>query len=100
MHGRLFPFWGSHNKKQRWGEKQKEVFKKLKKVFTTKPVLAIPDLDKEMRVEANILDYATKRILLVKYKDEKQKPVIFISKLLNITKQNYEIYNKEMLVVI
>ena len=100
MHGRLFPFWGSHNKKQRWGEKQKEVFKKLKKVFTTKPVLAIPDLDKEMRVEANILDYATERILSVKYKDEKQKPVIFISKLLNTTKQNYEIYDKEMLVVI
>ena len=33
------------------------MFKQLKKVFTIKPVLAIPDLDKEMRVETNTSDY-------------------------------------------
>jgi len=34
-------------------------------------VLAILNLDKEMRVEANVLDHATKGVLLVKYKDKK-----------------------------
>jgi len=35
-------------KKWRWEKKQEKVFKKLKKVFTTEPVLAVPDLDKKI----------------------------------------------------
>ena len=34
--------------KQKQGKEQEEAFKKLKEVFITKLVLAIPDLDKEM----------------------------------------------------
>ena len=30
------------------------MFGKLKTVFTTEPILAIPDIDSEMRVKANI----------------------------------------------
>jgi len=33
--------------------------------------LAIPDLNKEMRVEADASDYATKGVLLTKYEDGK-----------------------------
>jgi len=72
----------------------------LKEVFTTEPVLAIPDLNKEMRVEADALDYATGGVLSVKCEDEKWRPVVFIFKLLNAMEYNYEIYNKKMLVVI
>jgi len=61
------------------------VFKQLKKVFTTKPVLAIPDLNKEMRVEANASDYTTGGALSVKYGDEKWRSVAFISMSLNAT---------------
>ena len=53
-----------------------------------------------MRVEVDASDYATEGVLLTKYKDEKWRPVAFISKLLNATERNYEIHNKEMLVVI
>ena len=53
-----------------------------------------------MRVEVDASDYATGGVLLTKYKDEKWRPVAFISKLLNATEWNYEIHNKEMLVVI
>jgi len=35
------------------------------------PVLAVPDLNKEMRVEANTLDYAIGGVLSVKCRDEK-----------------------------
>jgi len=45
--------------KWRWGEEQKEAFGKLKEKFTTEPVLAIPDLNREMRVEVDSSDYAT-----------------------------------------
>ena len=87
-------------KKWRWRKEQEKVFKKLKKVFTTEPVLAILDLDKEMRVEVDISNYVTGGVLLTKCENGKWRPVAFIFKLLNATKQKYEIYNKEMLVVI
>ena len=57
----------------------------MKEIFTMKPVLAIPDLDKEMRVEADTSDYETGGMLLTKYEDGKWRPVAFISKLLNAT---------------
>ena len=72
----------------------------MKKIFTTELVLAVPDLDKEMRVEANTSDYATGGVLSMKCENRKWRPVAFISKLLNETERNYEIHNKEMLVVI
>jgi len=63
-------------------------------------VLAAPDLDKKMRVKADVSDYATGGILLVKGEDGRWRPVVFISKLLNNTERNYEIHDKEMLAVI
>ena len=72
----------------------------MKEVFTTEPVLAILDLNKEMRVEADALDYATGEVLSIKCEDEKWRPVVFIFKLLNAMEYNYEIHNKKMLVVI
>ena len=59
-----------------------------------------PDLNKEFRVETDVSNYATKGVLSMKCSDEKWRPVVFISKSLSDTKQNYEIYDKEMLAVI
>jgi len=64
------------------------------------PVLAIPDIDKEMRVEADTSDYATGGVLSAKCENGKWRPVAFISKLLNAMEHNYEIHNKEILTVI
>jgi len=66
----------------------------------TELVLIIPDLDKEMRVEADISDYAMEGVLLTRYEDRRWRLVVFISKSLNTTEQNYKIHNKEMLAVI
>ena len=72
----------------------------MKKVFISEPVLAVPDLDREMQVEADTLDYATGGVLSVKCEDRKWRPVAFISKSINPTERNYKIHNKEILVVI
>jgi len=56
--------------KWQWGVEQQKVFDKLKRVFTTKPVLAALDLDKEFRVEADVLNYATGGVLSIKCSDE------------------------------
>ena len=83
-----------------WGERQQRVFEELKERFITEPVLVTPDLDKEMRVEADTLDFAMGEVLSMKCKDEKWRPVAYISKSLNKAKRNYEIHNKEMLAII
>jgi len=48
-------------------------------------VLVAPDLDREFKVEANTLNYATRGVLLIKYSDKLWRPVAFISKLLSDT---------------
>ena len=63
-------------------------------------VLVIPDLDREIRVEADASNFAMEGVLLMKCEDEKWRPVAYISKSLNKVKRNYEIHNKEMLVII
>jgi len=64
------------------------------------PVLVTPDLDKGMRVEADISDFATGGVLLMKCEDEKWRPVTYILKSLNKAERNYEIHDKEMLAII
>ena len=72
----------------------------MKEIFTSEPVLAAPDLDKEMRVEADASDYATGGVLLMRCEDDRWRPVAYISKSLSDTEKNYEIHDKEMLAVI
>ena len=69
-------------------------------MFTTRPVLVVPDLDKEMRVEADALEYTTGGVLLIKCEDKKWRPVAFISKSLNKVERNYKIHNREILAII
>ena len=87
-------------RKWSWGEKQQKAFEELKKVFTIRPVLAVPELDKEFRVEADASDYATGGVLSVKCEDNKWRPAAFISKGLNEMEWNYEVHNKKMLAII
>ena len=59
-----------------------------------------PNLDKEFRVEADTSNFAMGGVLSIKCKDNKWRPVTYISKSLNETERNYEIHDKEMLAVI
>ena len=86
--------------KWKWGNEQQEVFERLKMVFTSRPLLAVPDLDKELRVEADASNFATGEVLSIKGGDNKWRLVAYISKSLNETKRNYEIHDKEMLAII
>ena len=53
-----------------------------------------------MRVETDISELSTSGVLLMKYKDEKWRLVVFILKLLNKVERNHKFHNKEMLVII
>ena len=41
----------------------------LKKQFTTEPILMAPDLDKKMRMEVDISDFATGEVLSIECED-------------------------------
>jgi len=56
--------------KWQWRDKQQQAFDKLKRIFTTRPVLAALDLDKEFRVKADVLNYATGEVLSMKCLDD------------------------------
>ena len=83
-----------------WGERQQKAFEELKKKFMTEPVLVTPDLDKEMRVEADALDFVMGRVLSMKGGNKKWRLVAYISKSLNEAKRNYEVHDKEILAII
>ena len=89
-------------KDQKWEqtEKQEKAFGELKEKFTKELALAVPDLDKKMRMEVDALDYVIEGVLSMKCENGRWRPVVFLSKSLNEIERNYEIYDKKMLVVI
>ena len=54
----------------------------------------------KIRIEVDTSDYVSKGVLSIEHEDRKWRPVIYLSKSLNKTEKNYEIYDKEMLTVI
>jgi len=60
----------------------------------------VPDLDTKIRMEVDTSDYATEGVLSMECEDGLWRPVAFLSKSLNETEKNYEIHDKEMLVII
>ena len=88
------------DEKWEWTEKQEEVFKELKEQFTKELVLAAPDINKKIRMEVDISDYAMGGVLSMEGEDGKWRPVAFLSKSSNKTERNYEIHDKEMLAII
>ena len=73
--------------KWNWRERWQKVFEELKKRFMIEPVLVITDLNKEMRENVGVLDFAIGGVLLIKCEDEKWRPVAYISKLVNKAKK-------------
>jgi len=53
-----------------------------------------------MRMEVDASDYAMGGVLLMECEDGLWRPVAFLSKSLNETERNYEIYDKEILAII
>jgi len=50
----------------------------LKERFIIELVLVTPDLDREMRVEADVSDFAMGEVLSMKCEDKKWRPITYI----------------------
>ena len=86
--------------KWNWREKQQKAFEELKEKFIIEPVLVIPNLDREIRIETDVSYFVMCGVLLMRCEYNRQRLVIYISKSLNEAKRNYKIHNKEMLAII
>src|SRR5205823_2911323 len=82
-----------------WILEKERAFEGLKKAMSMAPVLAMPNDEEPFMIECNASEGALGTILSQKQED-KWKPVAFLSKALNLTECNYEIYDKELLVII
>lgn len=81
-----------------WGEQQQEAFKTIKQHVSSAPVLGIPTNNDPYRVEADSSGKAIGAVLS-QCQEGIWKPIAFLSKALNKTEQNYEIYDHELLVI-
>jgi len=84
----------------KWTPEAQDAFDELKRIVTSKPVLAFPNDSLPYRVEADSSDFATGGVLSQLGEDDKWHPVAFYSKSLSAVERNYEIHDKEMLAII
>ena len=77
-----------------------DAFQRLKRIFTTEPMLAQFDFDKPTRVETDSSGWCIGGTLLQPSSDSLFLPYVFFSKKLSPAECNYEIYDKEMLAII
>ncbi|KIN98762.1 hypothetical protein M404DRAFT_31083 [Pisolithus tinctorius Marx 270] len=83
-----------------WGPREQQAFDALKVAFTTAPVLAFLDQDREFCLETDALDFATGAVLSVKCDDDLWRPVAFYSHSMSPPERNYQVFDKEMLAII
>src|SRR5271168_1993349 len=83
-----------------WADKPKKAFEEIKRIFTSAPVLAIPDTQKPFRIECDSSDYATGAVLAQLEDDNLWHPVAYLSKSLAEAERNYDIHDKELLAII
>ena len=88
------------DKKWKWEQKYRELFKEVKNKFIKKPILKIYKLELLIRVKIDLLDFILGVYIQQKYKDKIQYLVAYYSKKLTLLKLNYNIYNKELLVIV
>lgn len=82
-----------------WSKESNDAFLKLKEAFVTNPILVFPDPKKKMRIEADLSGFATGSILSVYMDDEKWHPCCYLSKGLSAPERNYDIHDREMLLI-
>ena len=83
-----------------WTIEADTTFTQLKEAFTSAPILAHIDPEKPFTIEADASDFALGSILSQPGKDGQSHPVAFHSRKFTTAEINYEVHDKELLVVV
>jgi len=86
-------------KEWKWEEEHQKVFEELKEKITSQPVLSLPKREGKFRVETDASGHAIGGVLSQE-QDGKWKPIVFLSRTMQLAKRNYEIYDKELLAIV
>ena len=71
----------------KWGMEERSAFKKLKKLITSTPILAIPNADHKLRMEVDTSGRAIGGVLSQQQPDESWRPISFIFQSLSETEK-------------
>ena len=71
----------------------------MKEKITSQLVLALPRRKGKFRVETDTSEHATKGVLSQE-QEGKWKPIAFLSRMMQVAKRNYKIYNKTLLAIV
>lgn len=88
------------NCKFEWTSQTQEVFNALRSRFLQAPVLIHPNFDRAFVVETDASDTATGGILSQQGEDGHLHPCAYRSSKMSLAKQNYDIYDKELLAIV
>ena len=80
-------------------EEHQRAFEELKEKITSQLVLALPRREGKFRVEMDTLGHAIGGVLSQE-QEGKWKPIAFLSRTMQPVERNYEIYDKELLVIV
>ena len=83
-----------------WNMICKYIFNNLKKWFTIILIFVYFNLNLECVLEADLSDHAQESVLSQYDKNDVLQSIMYFSWKLNAVKSNYEIYDKELLVII
>jgi len=86
-------------KEWKWEEEYQKAFEELKEKITSQPVLSLPRREGKFRVETDASGHAIGGVLSQE-QEGKWKPIAFLSRTMQPAEQNYEIYDKELLVIV
>jgi len=68
--------------------------------MTNPPILAIPNPKQKLWLETNTSGYAIGGVISQQQEDDFWRPIAYLSKEMNETERNYEIYDQELLAII
>src|SRR5258705_4433353 len=82
-----------------WGAAKQQAFDALKSTVTSAPTLTFPSKSGPFCLECNASNFAMGAVLLQQQEDGLFHPIGFMSKSFSDTEWNYQIHDKEMLVI-
>ena len=86
-------------KEWKWEEEHQKAFEELKEKITSQLVLSLPRRERKFRVETDASGHAIGGVLSQE-QEGKWKQIAFLSRMMQPAKQNYEIYDKELLAIV
>ena len=88
------------NEPWKWTPLQQTAFNELKRIFSSAPILQIPDVTHPFSIMTDASLLAAGAILLQDDANQDLHPCAYFSRTFTLAQQNYEFYNRELLAVI